>query len=119
MTPSRSAVSSDVALTLTALFWAAGALPSGKEGAVAQIAGESFFSPIRPIGVWFSHSSGAVLAGVGTCFIVDGNIARNWRWALAYLAMSVAGFELRRMLPRLASLGSTGTGLESWWRCTI
>ncbi|HKI18795.1 MAG TPA: glycosyltransferase family 39 protein, partial [Isosphaeraceae bacterium] len=82
--------SGDVALTLVALLLAARPA-SGSEGWPAELSRRWLLAlaSLGVIGVWFSYPLALVLAGVGTYLIAEAALRRDWKKALALVAMSV------------------------------
>jgi hypothetical protein len=109
--------SSDVALTLTALLLAARATRT-REGQPRETPRRDFImlGALGAIGVWFSHPLALGLAGVGSYLILNAASRRDWRHALAFLAISLvwainfAG--CYRISQRLVSKDGF---LETWW----
>ncbi len=75
--------SGDVALTLVALLLAAG--PTAMTPSRLRL-----LICFGVVGVWFSHPLALVLAGVGTYFIAQAVLRRDWNRALGFVAMSLA-----------------------------
>jgi hypothetical protein len=82
--------SGDVALTLVAILLAAGPAP-GSEGQTAPLSRRRLMAlaGFGVIGVWFSYPLALVLAGVGTYLSGEAALRRDWKRALAIVAMSL------------------------------
>jgi hypothetical protein len=109
--------SSDVALTLTAVLLAAGALPAREKPSIATSRRDFIIlTAFGAIGVWFSHPLALVLAGVGVYFILKFAAFKDWRKMLAFAAISLAwalSFAICYRVSR--SLISDDVFLDSWW----
>ena len=75
--------SSDVMLTLAALYLAAAASAAAARRDFVQLAA------LGAVGVWFSHPLALVLAGIGSYFILRNALRSDWRQALAWAFISV------------------------------
>jgi hypothetical protein len=109
--------SSDVALTMMELLLAAEVLPAG-EDPTSPKSRRNFIllAALGAIGVWFSYPLAFVLAGVGTYLISKAALRRDWRWALAYLAISLAwALNFAGCYQISQRLVAKDGFLERWW----
>jgi hypothetical protein len=109
--------SGDVALTLVALLLAAGPAPVS-EGRPLPLSRSRLLAlaGLGAIGVWFSYPLALVLAGAGTYLIGEAALRRDWKRALAVVAISV-GWALSFAICYKVShrILSKGRFIWVWW----
>jgi hypothetical protein len=109
--------SGDVALTLVALLLAAGPTPAS-EGRPLPLSRSRLLAlaSLGAIGVWFSYPLALVLAGVGTYLFGEAAWRRDWKNALAVVAISVIWALSFAMCYKVSHrILSKGQFIWIWW----